>query len=178
VWDKARHGRRSSTDNGRGKVRQRWGTCAYGWVRNMLSDRSVVRYRTTVWNRPNLCKVVADRCDRSVHFWTFAASDDGVSSCYKPYSKSVRHQSATSVYVNRDKNRRVSVWKPMKITNRTNAFPNAMGAIGPNSAHVPTIYRTRFSAVWPIGSKRSSFPNSSCIASNAEMDVFDGNLSH
>ena len=67
--------------------------------------------------------------------------------------------SATFVYVNRDKNRTVGVRRPIKITNRTNAFPNATGAIRPNSAHVPTIYRTRFSAVWQIWSNRSSFPN-------------------
>jgi hypothetical protein len=66
---------------------------------------------------------------------------------------------AAFVYVNRYKNRTVSVLRPIKITNLTNAFPNAMGAIRPNSAHVPTTYRTRFCAVWPIGSNRSSFPN-------------------
>jgi hypothetical protein len=35
----------------------------------------------------------------------------------------------TFVYVNRYKNRTVSIRRPIKITNRTNAFPNAIGAI-------------------------------------------------
>jgi hypothetical protein len=55
--------------------------------------------------------------------------------------------SVTFVFVNRHTNRTVSVRRPTKITNRTNAFLNAVDAIRPNSAHVPTIYRTRFSAV-------------------------------
>jgi hypothetical protein len=62
--------------------------------------------------------------------------------------------------------RTVSVRRPIKMTNRTNAFPNAMGAIRPNSAHVPTIYRTHFCAVWPIGSNRSSFPNTPWLSDN------------
>jgi hypothetical protein len=55
--------------------------------------------------------------------------------------------SAAFVFANRDKNRTVSVRRPIKMTNRTNAFPNDMGANRPNSVHVPTIYRTHFSAV-------------------------------
>jgi hypothetical protein len=43
-------------------------------------------------------------------------------------------------YVNRDKNRTVSVPKSIKITNRTNAFPNAMGAIRPNSDHLSNAF--------------------------------------
>ena len=49
------------------------------------------RYRT-VWNRPSVRKVVSDRSDRSAHFRTSAASDDGISSCYKPFSRSVWHR--------------------------------------------------------------------------------------
>ena len=49
------------------------------------------RYRT-VWNRPSVRKVVSDRSDRSAHFGTSAVSDDGVSSCYKPFSRSVWHR--------------------------------------------------------------------------------------
>ena len=71
--------------------------------------------------------------------------------------------SATFVNINRNKNRPDSVRRSIKITNRTNAFPNAMDAIRPNSAHIPTIYRTRFSTVWPIGSNRSSFPNTPIV---------------
>jgi hypothetical protein len=47
---------------------------------------------------------------------------------------------AAFVYINRYKNRTVSVRRPTEITNRTNAFPSAMGAIRPNSAHVPTAF--------------------------------------
>jgi hypothetical protein len=52
---------------------------------------------------------------------------------------------ATFVYVNRYKNRTVTVRKPIKMTNRTNAFPNAMGAIDqtklrPRSDHLPNAF--------------------------------------
>jgi hypothetical protein len=48
-------------------------------------------YRT-VWNRPSVRKVVSDQSDRSAHFRTSADSDDGASSCYIPFSRSVWHR--------------------------------------------------------------------------------------
>jgi hypothetical protein len=47
---------------------------------------------STVWNRPSVRKVVSDRSDRSAHFRTSADSDEGASSCYKPFSRSVRYR--------------------------------------------------------------------------------------
>jgi hypothetical protein len=55
--------------------------------------------------------------------------------------------SAAFVYVNRDKNRTVSVRRSIKYINRTNAFPNATGAIRPKlrprSDHLPNAFLLR-----------------------------------
>jgi hypothetical protein len=45
-----------------------------------------------VSNRPSVRKVMSDRSDRSAHFRTSAASDDGVSSRCIPFSRSVWHR--------------------------------------------------------------------------------------
>jgi hypothetical protein len=97
--------------------------------------------------RPSVRKVVSDRSDCSAHFRTSAARDGGDFKLLHTFLEIRMTSSATFVYVKRYKYRTVSVRRPIKMTNRTNAFSNAMGAIRPNSAHVPTIYRTRFSAV-------------------------------